>query len=253
MKTHTLSIYNTSKKSKNMEKDSFNEKEINGLKEELVDAINKEIDMEIDALNISNEKEGIEKEIETINFSIEMLLNTLRDPKTTSPEEIMCAIVENKNRQNELKNMLIKLTNNEFKLQPKQNSLKNDICGVCGNFPINEPLYMNNFIIKSLKKYGISESDIVSFDYNSSSILTIKFRDSRNTDLNKLFNNVGKEKQDETIEIDVLDKTLKTVYTITFYKCVYCGISGCGGDYCSSDPRTITLTIDYKKIFFHYN
>ena len=115
---------------------------------------------------------------------------------------------------------------------------------------IKEPARENLFLVHGLEEFGLTESDIVSYDDNSSTKkLTLTIRnnvvDCPIVEFNNLANN-SRNKLRKDIVIEILDPQLKPVYKMIYKEPVVRCLGDLNGAYDSCNPQVFTVTLSYR-------
>ena len=115
---------------------------------------------------------------------------------------------------------------------------------------IKEPAKENLFLIHGLEKYGVTVSDVVSYNDNTSTKkLTIAIRnnivDCPIVEFNRLAND-SRNRLREDISIEILDPQLKPVYKMIYKEPVVRCLGDLNGAYDSCKPQIFTVTLSYR-------
>lgn len=117
-------------------------------------------------------------------------------------------------------------------------------------YAIKEPAKENLFLIHGLEKYGVTVSDVVSYNDNTSTKkLTIAIRnnvvDCPIVEFNRLTSN-SRNRLSEDISIEILDPQLKPVYKMMYKEPIIRSLGDLNGAYDSCKPQVFTVTLSYR-------
>lgn len=115
---------------------------------------------------------------------------------------------------------------------------------------IKEPARENLFLVHGLEEFGLTESDIVSYNDNSSTKkLTLTIRnnvvDCPIVEFNNLAND-SRNRLHKNIVIEILDPQLKPVYTMLYKEPVVRCLGDLNGRYDGYQPQLFTVTLSYR-------
>ena len=118
------------------------------------------------------------------------------------------------------------------------------------DYVIKEPAKENLFLIHGLEKYGVTVSDVVSYNDNTSTKkLTITIRnnvvDCPIVEFNRLAND-SRNRLCENISIEILDIQLKPVYKMIYKEPVVRCLGDLNGAYGGCKPQVFTVTLSYR-------
>ena len=199
------------------------------------------------------------KKIEIVENEISMKKKTLGElnEKSLGKELLIKDLEEKEQELNFLKKLVMgvapgldRYVINDKETPSYGKQIKTGEISFIADYVIKEPAKENLFLIHGLEKYGVTVSDVVSYNDNTSTKkLTITIRnnvvDCPIVEFNRLAND-SRNRLCENISIEILDIQLKPVYKMIYKEPVVRCLGDLNGAYDSCEPQAFTVTLSYR-------
>ena len=199
------------------------------------------------------------KKIKIIENEISMKKKTLDELNEKSPgKELLIKDLEEKEQElNFFKKLVMgvapgldRYVINDKETPSYGKQIKTGEISFIADYVIKEPAKENLFLIHGLEKYGVTVSDVVSYNDNTSTKkLTIAIRnnvvDCPIVEFDGLASD-SRNRLSEDISIEILDTQLKPVYKMIYKEPIIHSLGDLNGAYDSCKPQIFTVTLSYR-------